>query len=45
MYVVLKASYITNPDAPEWKDFQSKFSTFLSTFEQSVAPRLVDADI
>ena len=45
MYVVLKASYITNPDAPEWKDFQSKYGTFLSTFEQSVAPRLVDADI
>jgi hypothetical protein len=45
MYVILKARYITNQDAPEWKDFQAGFKNFLSTFEQSIAPRLVDADI
>lgn len=45
MYVTLKARHIANPDAPEWKDFQEKFSSFLSTFEQSIAPRLVNADI
>jgi hypothetical protein len=45
MYVTLKARYITNLDGPEWKEFQAKFDGLLSTFEQSIAPRLVDADI
>jgi len=45
MYVTLKARYLANQDAPEWKDFEAKFDVFLSTFEQSIAPRLVDADI
>jgi|SRR5271157_2603999 len=45
MYVSLKAKYITNQDAPEWKDFLARFETFMSTFEQSIVPQLVDADI
>lgn len=45
MYVVLKARYLATPEAAEWKEFQSTFQSFLATFEQSIAPRLVDADI
>ena len=45
MYVTLKARYITNPDDSAWKDFLAKYDAFLSTFEQSITPRLVDADI
>ncbi len=45
MYISLKARYITNQDAPEWKEFQSKFKDFTSAFEQSIVPRLVEADI
>jgi len=45
MYVTLKARYIANQDAPEWKDFVAKYDNLMSTFEQSIVPRLVDADI
>ena len=45
MYITLKARYITNPDAQEWKDFLDKFNSFQATFEQSITPRLVNADI
>ena len=45
MYVTLKARYMANPDDPAWSAFLVKYSAFLSTFEQSITPRLVDADI
>ncbi len=45
MYVTLKARYIASLDDPVWTDFLAKYNAFMSTFEQSITPRLVDADI
>ena len=45
MYLTLKARYIATPDDPAWKDFLVKYDAFLSSFEQSIAPQLVNADI
>jgi len=45
MYLALKARYILNPDDPVWTDFLGRYNAFLSTFEQSISPQLVDADI
>ncbi len=45
LYLLLKSRYITNPDDPTWTEFLSRFNSFLSSFEQSIAPQLVAADI
>jgi hypothetical protein len=45
LYLLLKPRYITNPDDPTWTQFLSRFDSFLSSFEQSIAPQLVAADI
>ncbi|MGD0724191.1 MAG: FecR family protein [Spirochaetia bacterium] len=45
LYVLLKSRYITNPGDPTWTQFLSRFDNFLSSFEQSIAPQLVVADI
>jgi hypothetical protein len=45
LYVLLKTRYITNPDDPTWTEFLSRFDNFLSSFEQSISPQLVTADI
>jgi hypothetical protein len=45
LYLSLKARYIVNPDDPTWTEFVSRFDDFLSSFEQSISPQLVAADI
>lgn len=45
LYVYLKARYIANPHDSMWTDFQARYSSFLSSFEQSVVPQLVPVDI
>jgi len=45
LYLSLKSRFITNPDDPTWTEFLSRFDRFLSSFEESIAPQLVAADI
>ncbi len=45
LYLSLKARYIANTDDPTWTEFLSRFDSFLSSFEQSISPQLVAADI
>ena len=45
LYTSLKARYITNPQDPLWTVFLARYDSFLSSFEQSVVPQLVSADI
>jgi hypothetical protein len=45
LYVLLKAQYIAHPDDGAYVEFLSRFSSFLSSFENSVVPYLVKADI
>jgi FecR protein len=45
LYVSMKSRYIANPHDPIWTDFLAEYASFLSLFEQSVAPHLVPADI
>jgi hypothetical protein len=45
LYLSLKSRYITSPDDPAWTGFLSRFDRFLSSFEQSISPQLVAADI
>jgi len=45
LYLALKARAITHPEDPQWEDFLSRYNGMLSTFEQSIVPQLVVADI
>jgi hypothetical protein len=45
MYLFMKEQYITRLDDPAWRSFISRYNAFLSSFEESIAPRLVAADI
>jgi hypothetical protein len=45
LYVSLKAQFITRMNDPVWTEFTSRYADFLSSFEVSVAPHLVEADI
>lgn len=45
LYVAEKTRYIATPDDPQWTSFQARYTALLDTFEQSIAPHLVEADI
>jgi len=45
MYLFMKERYITRLDDPAWTGFMTRYAAFLASFEQSVVPRLVTADI
>jgi hypothetical protein len=45
LYISLKARAIAHPEDPQWEDFLSRYNGMLSTFEQSIVPQLVAADI
>jgi hypothetical protein len=45
LYLFLKAQNIAHPDDPAYGEFLSRFSTLLSSFENSIVPYLVKADI
>ena len=45
LYLLLKAQYIARPDDGVYVEFLSRFSSFLSSFENSIVPYLVKADI
>lgn len=45
LYLLLKSRYIATPDDHTWTEFLSRFDGFLSSFEQSIAPQLVAADV
>jgi hypothetical protein len=45
LYLFMKSRYITNTADPTWTDFLARFNGVLSSFEQSIAPQLVAADI
>lgn len=45
LYVFLKAKHIARPDDGAYVEFLSRFSSLLSSFENSIVPYLVKADI
>jgi hypothetical protein len=45
LYMFVKSRFITSTDEPKWADFQSRFVSMLSSFEQSIVPQLTEADI
>jgi len=45
LYLFMKARSIAHMDDPQWTDFLSRFNDMLVTFEQSIVPQLVAADI
>ena len=45
LYLFMKARSIAHSDDPQWTDFLSRFNDMLVTFEQSIVPQLVAADI
>jgi hypothetical protein len=45
LYLFEKAQNITRLDDPQWTSFLSRFNDLLSTFERSIVPQLVAADI
>ena len=45
LYMYLKSRHIAEQDAPAWTDFLSRYRAFLASFEQSIVPQMVEADI
>lgn len=45
LYLLMKEKYITQIEDPRYKEFLAEFDSLLSTFEQSIVPFLVQADI
>jgi hypothetical protein len=45
LYVLMKEKYITQMEDAGYKEFLTEFDSLLSTFEQSIVPYLVQADI
>ena len=45
LFVMLKARYITEPQSEAWTSFVARFNEILQSFETSIAPHLVEADI
>jgi hypothetical protein len=45
LYLFMKERYITRLADPAWTSFMTRYNSFLSSFEESIAPRLVAADI
>jgi hypothetical protein len=45
LYLFMKSRYIAHPTDPAWTEFFSRFNALLDSFEQSIAPQLVAADI
>jgi hypothetical protein len=44
MYLLLKMKYLSNPDDPAWTGFVARYKVFVSDFEASIMPVLIDAD-
>jgi hypothetical protein len=45
LYLFMKAESIAHLDNPQWTNFLSRFNDVLGSFEQSIVPQLVAADI
>jgi hypothetical protein len=45
LYLFLKAQSFAQPDEPLYLDFLDRYSRFLETYESSIVPHLVEADI
>jgi hypothetical protein len=45
LYVMLKTRYITEPQSDAWTSFVSRYNELLQSFEASIAPHLVEADL
>jgi hypothetical protein len=45
LYLYMKSQYINGQDSPAWAQFLSQFGAFLASFEQSIVPQMVEADI
>lgn len=45
LYLYIKSQYIADTHAPGWNSFLDKYNELLSSFEQSIVPRLVEDDI
>lgn len=45
LYLELRTRYILDRQAPEYLAFMEKYREFLSSFEEGIVPRLVEADI
>jgi hypothetical protein len=45
LYVALKAKYIAEPGSDAWTSFLARYHELLGSFEASIAPHLVEADI
>jgi hypothetical protein len=45
LYLLLKSKYIASANDPTWAEFVSQFNSLLSSFEESIVPQLVAADI
>jgi hypothetical protein len=45
LYVILKARYITEPQSEVWTRFTERYKGLIESFETSIAPHLVEADI
>jgi hypothetical protein len=45
LYLLMKEHYITRSDDPAYREFLSRYDSILSSFETSVVPYLVQADI
>jgi hypothetical protein len=44
MYLLLKTTYVGDPENPAWMGFLKGYQSFLEQYESHVAPFLVDAD-
>jgi hypothetical protein len=45
LYLALKARSLVEPSSDAWTAFLSRYQQLLQSFETSIAPHLVEADI